>query len=44
MKITEQEIESFRHGGHVRVDGMFDAKELAEITDWVDRVDNLGLR
>jgi len=38
MKITEPEIVSFRQSGHVRVDGMFDAKELVEITGWVDEL------
>jgi hypothetical protein len=40
MKITKREIESFRRVGYARIDGIFDAKELARVTGWVDELQN----
>jgi hypothetical protein len=40
MKIAKREIESFGRGGYARVDRIFDVKELARITGWVDELQN----
>ena len=40
MRISEHEIDSFRHSGYARADRMFNAKELADITGWVDELHN----
>ena len=38
VKITEREVESFRRDGYTRVEGAFDAEEIARVSGWIDEI------